>query len=82
MIQWSGTMLVHQIETAVILLLTLVYLLYSVSLQLYFVYFDTSHCLRAVTETLEELSFVENETQVSELTRCTSVAQFVLMLLY
>uniref|UniRef100_A0A3Q1J7I3 Transmembrane protein 268 n=1 Tax=Anabas testudineus TaxID=64144 RepID=A0A3Q1J7I3_ANATE len=32
-------------------------------MQLYFVYFDITRCLRAVTETLEELSFVENETQ-------------------
>ncbi|KAK2920922.1 transmembrane protein 268 [Channa argus] len=33
------------------------------NMQLHFVYWDMSQCLRALTETLEELSFVENETQ-------------------
>lgn len=37
-----------------------------VSLQLYFVYWDMSHCLRALTETLEERSFVANDIQVRE----------------
>ncbi|KAM9339966.1 transmembrane protein 268 [Symphorus nematophorus] len=32
-------------------------------MQLYFVYWDMSHCLRTLTETLEERSFVANETQ-------------------
>ncbi|XP_070702478.1 transmembrane protein 268 [Pempheris klunzingeri] len=32
-------------------------------IQLYFVYWDMSRCLRALTETLEERSFMENETQ-------------------
>lgn len=33
------------------------------NMQLYFVYWDMSRCLRALTETLEERSFVANETQ-------------------
>lgn len=49
-----------------------------VSVQLYFVYWDMSRCLRALTETLEERSFVANDTQVSE--SSTSVALFVLLL--
>ncbi|XP_029022073.1 transmembrane protein 268 [Betta splendens] len=32
-------------------------------MQLYFVYWDMSHCLTALTDTLEERSFVGNETQ-------------------
>ncbi|KAM4724663.1 transmembrane protein 268 isoform 1-T2 [Anableps anableps] len=32
-------------------------------MQLYFVYWDMSHCLRILSETLEEHSFVTNETQ-------------------
>lgn len=34
------------------------------SLQLVFVYWDISRCLRTLTEELEERSFVVNETQV------------------
>ncbi|XP_050923879.1 transmembrane protein 268 isoform X3 [Lates calcarifer] len=33
------------------------------NMQLYFVYWDMSRCLRALTETLEERSFVANDTQ-------------------
>ncbi|XP_039978223.1 transmembrane protein 268 isoform X2 [Xiphias gladius] len=33
------------------------------NMQLYFVYWDMSRCLRALTETLEECSFVVNDTQ-------------------
>ncbi|XP_010733668.2 transmembrane protein 268 [Larimichthys crocea] len=33
------------------------------NMQLYFVYWDMSHCLRALTETLEERSSVANDTQ-------------------
>ncbi|XP_049891014.1 transmembrane protein 268 [Epinephelus moara] len=33
------------------------------NMQLYFVYWDMSRCLRALTETLEESSFVANDTQ-------------------
>ncbi|XP_040910102.1 transmembrane protein 268 isoform X2 [Toxotes jaculatrix] len=33
------------------------------NMQLYFVYWDMSRCLRALTETLEEHSFVANDTQ-------------------
>ncbi|XP_034401753.1 transmembrane protein 268 [Cyclopterus lumpus] len=33
------------------------------NMQLYFVFWDMSHCLRALTETLEEQSFVEDDTQ-------------------
>ena len=39
----------------------------SVSLlpsQLFIVYWDTAHCLRALTETLEEMCFVRDEAQV------------------
>uniref|UniRef100_A0A4W6E513 Transmembrane protein 268 n=1 Tax=Lates calcarifer TaxID=8187 RepID=A0A4W6E513_LATCA len=50
------------------------------NMQLYFVYWDMSRCLRALTETLEERSFVANDTQVSE--SSTSVAVFVLLLLH
>ncbi|XP_044026586.1 transmembrane protein 268 isoform X2 [Siniperca chuatsi] len=35
----------------------------SGNMQLYFVYWDMSRCLRALTETLEEHSFVANDTQ-------------------
>lgn len=51
-----------------------------VSLQLYFVYWDMSRCLRALTETLEECSSVANNTQVSE--SSTAVPLFVPLLLY
>ncbi|KAG7225449.1 hypothetical protein INR49_027443 [Caranx melampygus] len=34
-------------------------------MQLFFVYWDMSRCLRALTETLEERSFVANDTQVT-----------------
>lgn len=61
-------------------LLTLMYWSLCVSLQLYFVYWDMSHCLRALTETLEERSSVANDTQVRE--SSTSVPLFVLLLLY
>ncbi|TMS18672.1 Transmembrane protein 268 [Larimichthys crocea] len=50
------------------------------NMQLYFVYWDMSHCLRALTETLEERSSVANDTQVRE--SSTSVPLFVLLLLY
>ncbi|XP_071230302.1 transmembrane protein 268-like isoform X2 [Salvelinus alpinus] len=33
------------------------------SLQLFIVYWDTAHCLRALTETLEEMLFVRDEAQ-------------------
>ncbi|CAB1321103.1 unnamed protein product [Coregonus sp. 'balchen'] len=33
------------------------------TLQLFIVYWDTAHCLRALTETLEEMSFVGDEAQ-------------------
>uniref|UniRef100_A0A8C7TWP5 Uncharacterized protein n=1 Tax=Oncorhynchus mykiss TaxID=8022 RepID=A0A8C7TWP5_ONCMY len=33
------------------------------SLQLFIVYWDTAHCLRALTETLEEMCFVRDEAQ-------------------
>ncbi|XP_035476383.2 transmembrane protein 268 [Scophthalmus maximus] len=33
------------------------------NMQLYFVYWDMAHCLRALTETLEERSFVANDIQ-------------------
>ncbi|AWP21370.1 putative transmembrane protein C9orf91 -like [Scophthalmus maximus] len=42
------------------------------NMQLYFVYWDMAHCLRALTETLEERSFVANDIQVSE--SSTSIA--------
>lgn len=60
--------------------LTLLYSSLCVSLQLYFVHWDMSRCLRALTETLEEHSFVANDIQVRE--PGTSVALFVLPLLY
>ncbi|XP_075962549.1 transmembrane protein 268 isoform X3 [Anarhichas minor] len=34
------------------------------NMQLYFVFWDMSRCLSALTETLEERSFVENDTQI------------------
>ncbi|XP_045915351.1 transmembrane protein 268 [Micropterus dolomieu] len=50
------------------------------NMQLYFVYWDMSRCLRVLTETLEEYSFVESETQnklkrkMSHLTLVTEVS--------
>ncbi|XP_054461974.1 transmembrane protein 268 isoform X3 [Anoplopoma fimbria] len=38
------------------------------NMKLYFVFWDMSRCLRALTETLEEGSFVENDTQTQLLT--------------
>ncbi|KAF0024349.1 hypothetical protein F2P81_023151 [Scophthalmus maximus] len=43
------------------------------NMQLYFVYWDMAHCLRALTETLEERSFVANDIQISHLLLVTEV---------
>ena len=60
--------------------LTLLYSSPCVSLQLYFVHWDMFRCLRALTETLEERSFVANDIQVR--VPSTSVTAFALPLLY
>lgn len=53
-----------QVQGSVVMLHLLTLLSIPVSLQLYFVYWDMSRCLRALTETLEGRSFVTADTQV------------------
>lgn len=56
------------------------YLCVCVCLQLYFVYWDMSRCLRALTETLEERSFEVNDIQVRESSSVCSPAPLSILL--
>ncbi|XP_030004029.1 transmembrane protein 268 isoform X3 [Sphaeramia orbicularis] len=48
---------------AIFLTSAIIYILHHSNKELFFVYWDISHCLRTLSETLEERSFVVNDTQ-------------------
>lgn len=51
-----------------------------VSPQLYFVYWDMSHCLRTLTDTLEEHNCAVNDIQVRGFTLCCLSSHLLIFL--